>query len=132
MDSFQFLSAYDKRTSVGTVAASDVHKMVRESKKKLGIAVSNPRAPKARSIDEILDRALAMKVTVEMSSKELTFYPPKFDADGNHIGCNYGQYWITTKAKAWMALDEISVEIVKAKSDRDIALESAKALELIF
>lgn len=121
MDSFQFLSAYDKRTSVGTVSAKNVHQMVRESKKKLGIAVSKPRAPKARSIDEIRDRAVMMGVTFEIQGKVIYLTPS-----------GTSEYYTTNKAKAWQVLDQISADILATLTDDQVFDQANKALELIF
>jgi hypothetical protein len=125
-DTFQIIGGYDLRRNTSTIAARDAHAMVKESNKRAGI--TKPRKPKAHTLDEILDRALNMGVKVEMSSKQFTFYPPKFDADGNQDGHNYGQYSIATKATAWQALDEIALEIVKSKSDEAISTEAEQAI----
>lgn len=120
---FQFIGSYDNRTMTSTIAAQDAHAMATRTPK--------PRKPKSRTLDEILDRALAMQVKVEMSSKTFTFYPPKFDANDNFVGHNYGQYSIATKANAWQALDEIALDILKAKSDAQIEIAAAASLKLI-
>lgn len=121
------IGSYDKRNTSATFTAPDAHKMVKAS----SLKASKPRKPKSRTLDEILDRALSMKVKVEMSSKQMTLYPPKFNANGEQIGYNYGQYWTTTKAGAWAALDEISLEIVEAMSNLQVVTQATVARELI-
>lgn len=123
-DKFQIIGGYDMRRNTSTIASSDAHAMVKASNPK----VSKPRKPKAYTLDQILDRALTLGVKVEMASKQFTFYPPKFDDNGNQVGHNYGEYMIATKATARQALDEIAVEIVKAKSDAAIAVEAEQAI----
>jgi hypothetical protein len=124
-DTFQIIGGYDMRRSTSTIAARDAHAMVKESNKRAGI--TKPRAPKSRSLQEISDRAGSLGVEIEIKGKEITLFPPKFEL-GEQIGNNHGDYYTTTKANAWQVLDEISLEIVKAKSDDAIATESEQAI----
>lgn len=125
-DTFQIIGGYDLRRNTSTIAARDAHAMVRESNKRAGI--TKPRKPKARSLEEISNRAKSLGVEVEVSSKQFTFYPPKFNELGEQIGNNHGDYYTAAKATAWQALDEIALEIVKAKSDKAIATEAEQAI----
>jgi hypothetical protein len=125
-DTFQIIGGYDLRRSTSTIAARDAHAMVRESNKRAGI--TKPRAPKSRSLQEISDRAGSLGVEIEIKGKEITLFPPKFNELGERIGNNHGDYYTTTQKAAWQTLDEIAVEIVKAKSDDAIATESEQAI----
>jgi hypothetical protein len=126
-DTFQIIGGYDLRRSTSTIAARDAHAMVRESNKRAGI--TKPRAPKSRSLQEISDRAKSMGVEIQLYPKGITLFPPKFNELGEQISNNHGDYYTTTKANAWQVLDEISLEIVKAKSDAAIATEAKQAYE---
>ena len=126
-DTFQIIGGYDMRRSTSTIAARDAHAMVKESNKRAGI--TKPRAQKSRSLQEISDRAGSLGVEIEIKGKEITLFPPKFNELGEQIGNNHGDYYTTTKANAWQVLDEISLEIVKAKSDAVIATEAKQAYE---
>jgi hypothetical protein len=126
-DTFQIIGGYDLRRSTSTIAARDAHAMARESNKRAGI--TKPRAQKSRSLQEISDRAGSLGVEIEIKGKEITLFPPKFNELGKQIGNNHGDYYTTTKANAWQVLDEISLEIVKAKSDAAIATEAKQAYE---
>lgn len=125
-DTFQIIGGYDLRRNTSTIAARDAHAMVRESNKRAGI--TKPRKPKARSLEEINNRAKSMGVEMLINGKEIALFPPKFNEVGEQIGNNHGDYYTATQATAWQALDEIALEIVKAKSDEAIATEAEQAI----
>lgn len=113
---FQFIGGYDNRRTASTIAASDAHQMVKAS-----IKTSKPRAPKARSIDEIRDRAVMMGVTFEMQGKVIYLTPS-----------GTSEYYTTNKTKAWQVLDQISADILATLTDDQVFDQANKALELIF
>lgn len=114
---FQFIGSYDNRRTVSTIAASDAHRMVKAT----SLKTSKPRAPKARSIDEIRDRAVMMGVTFEMQGKVIYLTPS-----------GTSEYYTTNKAKAWQVLDQISADILATLTDDQVFDQANKALELIF
>lgn len=127
MSNFEFLGGYDRRTTSGTIAAPDAHKMVKSS----ALKISTPRKPKARSFEEIKSRAKQMGVEVKIEGKTLFLFPPKFDANGKQIGQNYGQYHSATKNTSWQVLDNIAAEILASKSDEQAIADGIAAKELI-
>jgi len=71
MADFQFIGAYDQRTSVGTIAASDAHQMVKASK---------PRKPKPprREWEDCRALAKAMRVLIGYDRIEFPNHGGKF------------------------------------------------------
>jgi hypothetical protein len=118
---FQIIGFYDNRRTTATYSAATAHEMVKHSKQQAGIKISKPRKPKARSIDEIRDRAVMMGVKFELEGKTIYLTPS-----------GTSEYRTTTKANAWATLDEISAEIMATLSDDQIRTEAEQALALIF
>lgn len=119
MNSFQFIGAYDRRTSVGTIAASEAHQMVKST----ALKISQPRKPKTRTIAEILRRAEQMGVYAEHIGREIYFTP---DPKGKSA-----EYIRTTQKYAWQVLDNIAAEILASKSDEQAIADGIAAKELI-
>lgn len=116
---FKFIGGYDNRRTASTITASDAHRMVKATLPSL--KTSKPRAPKARSIDEIRDRAVMMGVTFEMQGKVIYLTPS-----------GTSEYYTTNKTKAWQVLDQISADILATLTDDQVFDQANKALELIF
>lgn len=110
---FEFIGSYDNRTTTGTIAASEAHQMVKASQ----VQISTPRKPKARTIAEIKQRAAKIGAKIEIEGKWLLISHPISK-----------EYYSTDKRGAWQTLDEIQLEIVKAKPNKAIAAEAQDAI----
>lgn len=118
---FQFIGGYDNRHTASTISASDAHKMV-----------------KATSIRPTRDLSRKHAIaTAEGFGLQLLGNKPwlaLLDANGKRI--DTAPYKLISYRDVILYCEQIHTQAnqnaLSTKSNRDIALESAKALELIF